>query len=388
MSPLPMTGIVRTASTTRRMPARFTEPSKPCCRVRPCTMIAATPASSSARARSGAVRFSSSQPRRILQVIGIRTASIIPRTSAAVRPSSVIMAEPPPTPQTFLTGQPMLTSTEATPRSSSIRVGVAISRRHGAENLHGEGRVLRASLDQLQRLAVLLQQRARVHQVGRAQPHAAESRGSPGEKADWYIRPGAIKGEAWPAAVFQKRRRPCDGTALYPKTARSESFVTAAGPAGHSSVKVVVDPIEMTADEAAACVARARQGDEKGGPRPLPLHVSARRQAGLRESPRQGGVEDLIQQICIKVITNLHKYSGPGAVPALGLAHHGQHLPQPDPARKGAARGAPGRPERGRGARDRVARRLARRARCVGPGRRPANWSRNCCAGLRPRTGC
>ena len=74
MSPLPMTGIVRTAATTRRMPARFTDPSKPCWRVRPCTMIAATPVSSSARARSGAVRLSSSHPRRILQVTGMRTA--------------------------------------------------------------------------------------------------------------------------------------------------------------------------------------------------------------------------------------------------------------------------------------------------------------------------
>ena len=39
----------------------------------------------SACASSGAVWFSSSQPRRILQVMGMRTASIIPRTSAAVR---------------------------------------------------------------------------------------------------------------------------------------------------------------------------------------------------------------------------------------------------------------------------------------------------------------
>ena len=45
-SPLPMTGIRRTAATTDRMPARLTRPLKPWARVRPCTKIAATPVSS------------------------------------------------------------------------------------------------------------------------------------------------------------------------------------------------------------------------------------------------------------------------------------------------------------------------------------------------------
>src|SRR5664279_2453070 len=50
------------------MPARLTAPENPCSRVRPWTKPAATPTSSSARARSGAVMLSSSQPRRILAV--------------------------------------------------------------------------------------------------------------------------------------------------------------------------------------------------------------------------------------------------------------------------------------------------------------------------------
>ena len=112
-----MTGMARTAATTRRMPSRFTRPLKPWARVRPCTKIAAAPASSSARARSGAVRFSSSHPRRILAVIGMRVAATMPRTSSAVLASSVIIAEPPPILVTFFTGQPMLMSTACTPSS-------------------------------------------------------------------------------------------------------------------------------------------------------------------------------------------------------------------------------------------------------------------------------
>src|SRR5713101_5889123 len=97
---------------------RLTVPPKPCSRVRPCTKIAATPTSSSARAKSGAVRFSSSQPRRIFAVIGIFTALTMPFTSAAVAANSVIIAEPPPTRQTLRTGQPMLMSTAENPAVS------------------------------------------------------------------------------------------------------------------------------------------------------------------------------------------------------------------------------------------------------------------------------
>ena len=116
-SPLPMTGIRFTACATARMPDKFTVPLNPCSRVRPCTKIAATPTSSSTRAKSGAVRFSSSQPRRIFAVTGIFTASTMPFTSAAVFSCSIIIAEPPPTRRIFFTGQPMLMSMLATPRS-------------------------------------------------------------------------------------------------------------------------------------------------------------------------------------------------------------------------------------------------------------------------------
>ncbi len=75
-------------------------------------------------------------------------------------------------------------------------------------------------------------------------------------------------------------------------------------------VKVVVDRAELTADEATACVARARQGDEKAV---LELfHYMYPHVAKLVYSnrPHREGVEDLIQQSCIKIVTNLHKYSG------------------------------------------------------------------------------
>jgi len=120
----------------RRMPAKFTEPSKPCWRVRPCTMIAATPASSSAgQVRCG--QFSSSQPRRILQVIGWRTA----RSSAHQRRGAVELrhhggaaAHAADLPH----GTAMFTSTEATP-SPPACAWPRPSRTARSENLHGEG---------------------------------------------------------------------------------------------------------------------------------------------------------------------------------------------------------------------------------------------------------
>jgi RNA polymerase sigma factor (sigma-70 family) len=75
-------------------------------------------------------------------------------------------------------------------------------------------------------------------------------------------------------------------------------------------LKVAVDRIDMTADEAAACVARAKAGDEKAV---LDLfHYMHPHIAKLvyANRPVRESVEDLIQQSCIKVVTNLHKYSG------------------------------------------------------------------------------
>ena len=66
----------------------------------------------------------------------------------------------------------------------------------------------------------------------------------------------------------------------------------------------------MTADEAAACVERAKAGDEKAV---LDLfHFMHPHVAKLVYANRPGreAVEDLIQQACIKIVTNLHKYSG------------------------------------------------------------------------------
>jgi RNA polymerase sigma factor (sigma-70 family) len=89
----------------------------------------------------------------------------------------------------------------------------------------------------------------------------------------------------------------------------SESIVTSGLVRESLFMKVVVDPAELTADEVAACVSRARQGDEKAV---LDLfnymypHVA---KMVYSNRPHREGVEDLIQQSCIKIVTNLHKYS-------------------------------------------------------------------------------
>jgi RNA polymerase sigma factor (sigma-70 family) len=66
----------------------------------------------------------------------------------------------------------------------------------------------------------------------------------------------------------------------------------------------------MTDTEVAECLARARDGDEKAA---LELfhfmypHVAKLVQANL---PAREGAEDLIQQVCIKVMSNLNQFSG------------------------------------------------------------------------------
>ncbi len=65
----------------------------------------------------------------------------------------------------------------------------------------------------------------------------------------------------------------------------------------------------MTADEVAACVARAQAGDEKAV---LALfHYMYPHVAKLvyANRPARESTEDLIQQACIKIVTNLGKYS-------------------------------------------------------------------------------
>jgi RNA polymerase sigma-70 factor (ECF subfamily) len=65
----------------------------------------------------------------------------------------------------------------------------------------------------------------------------------------------------------------------------------------------------MTPPEVAACVARAQQGDEKAA---LDLfHYMYPQVTKIVYSNRPGreGVEDLVQQSCIKIMRNLHKFS-------------------------------------------------------------------------------
>ena len=62
MSPLPTTGMARTASTTARTPARFTRPLNPCCRVRPWIVIADTPTTEIQGLQKTLRRFGQSVP--------------------------------------------------------------------------------------------------------------------------------------------------------------------------------------------------------------------------------------------------------------------------------------------------------------------------------------
>lgn len=71
-----------------------------------------------------------------------------------------------------------------------------------------------------------------------------------------------------------------------------------------------MDRAEMTAAEVTECVAQAQRGDEKAA---LALfHYMYPQVTKIVYSNRPGkeGVEDLVQQSCIKIMTNLHKFSG------------------------------------------------------------------------------
>jgi RNA polymerase sigma factor (sigma-70 family) len=71
-----------------------------------------------------------------------------------------------------------------------------------------------------------------------------------------------------------------------------------------------VDRADMTPPEVTDCVARAQRGDENAA---LALfHYMYPQVTKLVYSNRPGkeGVEDLVQQSCIKIMSNLHKYSG------------------------------------------------------------------------------
>ena len=103
---------------------------------------------------------------------------------------------------------------------------------------------------------------------------------------------------------------------------------------------------ELDAD---ALVAAARRHDESAAReivrRLYPLVLKLVRS----HRPRRTAEEDLCQMIFIKIFQKARPVFGQSSARALGLAHRGQYLPQPDPGRAGAAGISPGRPERGRG---------------------------------------
>ena len=118
--------------------------------------------------------FSSSQPRRILAVTGIFTASTMPLTSRAVLSNSVIIAEPPPTRQTLRTGHPMLMSTEATPSDSSSTAASRISSGTEPNSCTASGWSAGQVSIELERLGLSLDQRTGIDQVGRSQAKPAQ----------------------------------------------------------------------------------------------------------------------------------------------------------------------------------------------------------------------
>ena len=97
-------------------------------RVRPWTVIICAPRSCAIRASSGAFRLVTSQPIRILTVTGTSTARTTASISRAASGKSRISAEPASPLTTFFTGQPMLISMIAAPRSAFSRAASAISR--------------------------------------------------------------------------------------------------------------------------------------------------------------------------------------------------------------------------------------------------------------------
>src|SRR5579864_362239 len=88
--------------------------------------MAAAPASSTRRARSGALMSRSSQPARIFTVTGIRTALTIARMMLAACTGSRMRLQPALCFAIFGTGQPMLTSTTSAPMPSTICAASAI----------------------------------------------------------------------------------------------------------------------------------------------------------------------------------------------------------------------------------------------------------------------
>ena len=104
----------------------------------------------------------------------MRTAATTLPTSAAVRSSSVIMAEPPADLADLAHGAAHVDVDGGdAERFEELGRGGHFFR-HGAEELDGEGRVGGVAFDELERLAIFLQKRAGVNEVGGAKADAAE----------------------------------------------------------------------------------------------------------------------------------------------------------------------------------------------------------------------
>jgi len=112
-SPLTTTGI-ETCSRAWRAHCQSASPLCPICAVRQCKKIAATPASSSRRARSQiGICDSGPQPIRVLTVTGRSTAATIARAIATIADGS--RSQPAPAPRAAIRGiqQPQLMSRNA-----------------------------------------------------------------------------------------------------------------------------------------------------------------------------------------------------------------------------------------------------------------------------------
>ena len=222
-SPLPMTGMRSTASTTARMPSRLTEPLKPCSRVRPWIVTAATPTRSNSRAKYGAVRLSASQPSRIFTVTGDRDRLDDLGDEVDGRAGRVAHH-----------GRAAAAANDFANRAAHVDVDDrravvldplgAVGEVVGAAavDLHGERAILRARREQFDRAFRALQDGAGIDEIGRAQADAADVANAQAERQVGVARQrrqGEARGEfdmadaqrAIPARQARRRRKLDDG---------------------------------------------------------------------------------------------------------------------------------------------------------------------------------
>ena len=141
--------------------------------MRPCTVTAAAPASSTIRASTGALISSSFQPARIFTVTGIFTALAIAAMIAAACAGSRIRLQPALCFAIFGTGQPMLTSTMSAPMPSTIARGVGHLGRIAAEDLDRDRTLFLGVLGVLERAVDAADQALGADHLGDDEPAAA-----------------------------------------------------------------------------------------------------------------------------------------------------------------------------------------------------------------------